>query len=221
MSTPDPFAAFESERTVIKPKPRLGGADHAQASLMSTASFRAVETAPLDMASVSVLNPLVSAASTLLGLISSLRNTRQAPNIAGLRSSLTQAVQRFEADAHKLGLDNGQVVASRYVLCTALDEAVANTPWGAQAGWNKQSLLVQFHNEAWGGEKVFQLLAKLAQDVKQNRSLLELIYCVLALGFEGRYRVIDNGRVQLDSVRQRLAELIRKERPVPCPLPSG
>ena len=215
MSTPDPFAAFESERTVIKPKPRLGGADHAQASLMSTASFRAVETAPLDMASVSVLNPLVSAASTLLGLISSLRNTRQAPNIAGLRSSLTQAVQRFEADAHKLGLGNGQVVASRYVLCTALDEAVANTPWGAQAGWNKQSLLVQFHNEAWGGEKVFQLLAKLAQDVKQNRSLLELVYCVLALGFEGRYRVIDNGRVQLDSVRQRLAELIRKERPVP------
>jgi type VI secretion system protein ImpK len=40
-----------------------------------------------------------------------------------------------------------------------------------------------------------------------------LMYCVLALGFEGRYRVIDNGRAQLDSVRQRLAELVRKDRP--------
>ena len=215
MSTPDPFAAFESERTVIKPKPRLSGTDQPPASPLSTDSFRASESAPLDMSTVSVLNPLVSAASTLLGLISSLRNVRQAPNIPGLRSSLTQAIQRFEADAHKLGLDNGHVVASRYVLCTALDEAVANTPWGAQAGWNKQSLLVQFHNEAWGGEKVFQLLAKLAQDVKQNRNLLELVYCVLALGFEGRYRVLDNGRAQLDSVRQRLADLIRKERPTP------
>jgi len=99
------------------------------------------------------------------------------------------------------------------VLCTAVDESVANTPWGVQAGWNKQSLLVQFHNETWGGEKVFQLLAKLAQDVPKHRQLLELIYCVLALGFEGRYRVVENGRAQLDSVRQRLADLIRKDRP--------
>lgn len=215
MSTPDPFAAFEPERTVIKPKPRLAGNDHLQASALPKANPRMGEPAPMDLASVSVLNPLVSAASALLGLISSLRNVRQPPNIPGLRSSLTQAIQRFEADAHKLGLDNGQVVAARYVLCTALDEAVANTPWGAQAGWNKQSLLVHFHNEAWGGEKVFQLLAKLAQDAKQNRSLLELVYCVLALGFEGRYRVLDNGRAQLDSVRQRLAELIRKDRALP------
>ena len=217
MSTPDPFAAFETERTIIKPKPRLSGNELPQASALPAAYLRSGESAPLDMASVSVLNPLVSAATTLLGLISSLRSVRQAPNVPALRSSLTQAVQQFETDAHKLGLDNGQVVASRYVLCTALDEAVANTPWGAQAAWNKQSLLVQFHNEAWGGEKVFQLLAKLAQDVKQNRSLLELVYCVLALGFEGRYRVIDNGRAQLESVRQRLAELIRKDLPPPDP----
>jgi type VI secretion system protein ImpK len=215
MSTPDPFAAFETDRTVIKPKPRLSGNDPVQTSSLSTGAFRVAETAPLDMAAVAVLNPLVSAASTLLGLISSLRNVRHAPNIPALRNSLTQAMQRFETDAHKLGLDNGQVVASRYVLCTALDEAVANTPWGAQAGWNKQSLLVQFHNETWGGEKVFQLLAKLAQDVPKNRSLLELMYCVLALGFEGRYRVIDNGRAQLDSVRQRLADMVRKDRPQP------
>jgi type VI secretion system protein ImpK len=109
------------------------------------------------------------------------------------------------------------VVAARYILCTALDEAVANTPWGAQAAWNKQSLLVQFHNETWGGEKVFQLMAKLSQDVATNRNLLELMYCVLALGFEGRYRVIDNGRAQLDSVRQRLSELVRKDRRPPDP----
>jgi type VI secretion system protein ImpK len=110
-------------------------------------------------------------------------------------------------------VSNESVLAARYVLCTALDEAVANTPWGVQAGWNKQSLLVQFHNETWGGEKVFQLLAKLAQDVPTHRQLLELIYSVLALGFEGRYRVVDNGRAQLDSVRQRLADLIAKDRP--------
>jgi type VI secretion system protein ImpK len=214
MSTPDPFSAFEAERTIIKPKPKsTGGFDGAAVTTASFMASRANEPLPIDMSSITVLNPLVSAASTLLGLLSGLRTTRQAPNIAGLRSSLTQAIQRFESDAQRSGINNSHVVAARYILCTALDEAVANTPWGVQAAWNKQSLLVQFHNETWGGEKVFQLLAKLSQDVPGNRDLLQLMYCVLALGFEGRYRVIDNGRAQLESVRQRLSEMIRKDLP--------
>jgi type VI secretion system protein ImpK len=214
MSSPDPFAAFESERTIIKPKPRAPGATGESPAYVAppAASAYAADVTPMDMASAQILNQLVTAANTLLGLLSSLRSVRQAPNIPNLRASLTQAVQRFEADAQKIGLPNGHVVAARYMLCTALDEVVANTPWGAQAAWNKQSLLVQFHNETWGGEKVFQLLAKLSQDAVGNRNLLELMYCVIALGFEGRYRVIDNGRAQLDTVRQRLAEIVRKDR---------
>ena len=213
MSTPDPFAAFESERTIIKPRPRVpagGAAPPPTPQPLPPQDLGGADSVVLD-----ALNPLVSAAGPLLGLIASLRHLAQSPHVPTLRASLTMAVQRFEAQARKAGVANESVIAARYVLCTALDEAVANTPWGVQAGWNKQSLLVQFHNEAWGGEKVFQLLAKLAQDVPSNRHLLELVYCVLALGFEGRYRVIDNGRAQLDSVRQRLADLIRKDRPAP------
>jgi type VI secretion system protein ImpK len=208
-SQDDPFAAFESERTVIKPKARSPGNLAPGPSGMASGQ----DTLPIEGGDLGLLNPLVSAAGKLLILASKLRTLAQAPNVPALRASTAEAVQRFEASARQAGVSNESVVAARYVLCTALDEAVANTPWGAQAGWNKQSLLVQFHNEAWGGEKVFQLLARLAQDVPTHRQLLELIYCVLALGFEGRYRVVENGRAQLDSVRQRLADLIRKDRP--------
>lgn len=210
MTTPDPFAAFESERTVIKPKPRApGGAPPAAPAAFATG----IEPLPADVGELGLLNPLVSAAGKLLVLIGKLRNLVQPPNVPALRASTADAVNRFDAAARRAGVPNESVLAARYVLCTALDEAVANTPWGVQAGWNKQSLLVQFHNETWGGEKVFQLLAKLAQDVPTHRQLLELIYSVLALGFEGRYRVVDNGRAQLDTVRQRLADLIAKDRP--------
>ena len=208
-SQDDPFAAFESERTVIKPKPRAPGyAGAAPAEPSPLHDAPANESADLGL-----LNPLVSAAGRLLMLASRLRTLVQPPNVPALRASAADAVQRFEVSARQAGIPNETVLAARYVLCTAVDESVANTPWGVQAGWNKQSLLVQFHNETWGGEKVFQLLAKLAQDVPKHRQLLELIYCVLALGFEGRYRVVENGRAQLDSVRQRLADLIRKDRP--------
>lgn len=210
MTKPDPFAAFESERTVIKPKPR---APVGNTGAPSRTPPSATDALPADVGELALLNPLVSAAGKLLILSSKLRHLAQSPHVPALRAQVGEAVQRFEASARKTGASNESVLAARYVLCTALDEAVANTPWGVQAGWNKQSLLVQFHNETWGGEKVFQLLAKLAQDVPTHRPLLELIYSVLALGFEGRYRVIDNGRTQLDAVRERLATLILKDRP--------
>ena len=215
MSTPDPFSG-EAERTVIKPRPRQPAG--AAATVEGGA---AAAPLPMEMSALGLVNPLVSAAGRLLVLIGKLRNLVQPRDVATLRTSAADAVNQFDADARRAGIGNESVLAARYVLCTALDEAVANTPWGAQGGWNKQSLLVQFHNEAWGGEKVFQLLAKLAQDVPRHRDLLELVYCVLALGFEGRYRVLDNGRAQLDNVRQRLGDLIAKDRPATEPALSA
>ena len=103
------------------------------------------------------------------------------------------------------------MIAARYALCTLLDETAASTPWGGQGSWAKHSLLVLFHNEAWGGEKFFQLLSKLAENPAGNRDLLELMYACLALGFEGRYRVVQNGQAQLDSLRERLAQLLRQQ----------
>jgi len=212
MTTPDPFAAFESERTVIKPKPRTP-ANAPAASAAPAPFFPATDPTPVaDLGELGLLNPLVSAAGKLLVLIGKLRNLVQPPNVPALRASTAEAVNQFDQNARRAGVGNESVLAARYVLCTALDEAVANTPWGVQAGWNKQSLLVMFHNETWGGEKVFQLLAKLAQNVPTHLHLIELIYFCLAMGFEGRYRVVDNGRAQLETLKQRLLQIIRQTR---------
>jgi type VI secretion system protein ImpK len=93
-----------------------------------------------------------------------------------------------------------------------LDEAAANTPWGGSGVWAQLSLAALFHNDMKGGEKVFQLMARFAEKPRENLDVLELVYCALALGFEGRYRVADNGRAQLEAVRDRLAQVVRRER---------
>jgi type VI secretion system protein ImpK len=113
-------------------------------------------------------------------------------------------------------------MAARYVLCTMLDEAAADTPWGGAGVWGRLSLLAEFHNEAFGGEKVFQLMARLAEKPDQHRDLLELIYAAISLGFEGRYRVIQGGKAQLEAVRAKLAQILDKARgPYPAPLASN
>ena len=60
-----------------------------------------------------------------------------------------------------------------------------------------------------GGEKFFQLLARLAENPGQHRELLELTYLCLALGFEGRFRVQDNGCAQIHALRERLYRLLK------------
>lgn len=205
MSELDPFSAFESDRTIIKPSAGRG-------ARAGATTARAPEVPPLpEMLDAAGLNPLLQMAAPLLTAASRLRATTEHPNAESLRIALAEAIRKFERDARARGLPNDQVVASRYVLCTYVDECASSTPWGGSGAWAAQSLLVQFHNEAWGGEKVFQLLAKLAENPEKNRSLLELIYCVISLGFEGRYRVAQNGRAQLEELRERLALMLRQQ----------
>ncbi|MFG6413058.1 DotU family type VI secretion system protein [Roseateles sp. DC23W] len=218
----DPFAAFGQDRTVIKPsagRPMTGGQPPARpaAPAGSTApqglpAGPAGREAPMALEALTTasLNPLVAAAMPLLSAAPRIRHSPQHPNPPGLKQALAEGIQTFEAHARSQGLANEQVIAARYILCTLLDEAAASTPWGGSGAWASQSLLVQFHNESWGGEKVFALMAKLAENVPANRNLLELLYVCLAFGFEGRYRVIDNGRAQLDGVRSRLAQMLRQ-----------
>ncbi|MDR7333849.1 DotU family type VI secretion system protein [Roseateles asaccharophilus] len=215
----DPFAAFGQDRTVIKPsagrattapQPPVRPAGGQPPVGMPAGPMGKEAPMALEALTTASLNPLVAAAMPLLSAAPRVRHSPQHPNPAGLKEALAEGIRTFEAKARAEGLPNEQVIAGRYILCTLLDEAAASTPWGGSGAWASQSLLVQFHNESWGGEKVFALMAKLAENVPANRNLLELLYVCLAFGFEGRYRVIDNGRAQLDGVRSRLAQMLRQ-----------
>lgn len=206
MNENDPFSAFEQERTIIKP-----GAGRAAPTTQPQPAAPAAAALPDDLPLPQGLNPLLQLAAPLLSTASQLRAMPQHPNPAGLRAALIESVKRFERQAQARGLPAEHIVAARYILCSFIDECASSTPWGGSGAWSSQSLLVHFHNESWGGEKVFQLLGKLAEKVAGQRPLLELLQVVLALGFEGRYRVLDNGRAQLDSVSERLASLLREQ----------
>ena len=209
----DPFADLdETQRTFVKPTPGgRPGTPRPGESAPAATSTTADATAP-DQG----LNPLVALANRLLLVVPQLRSTRQVDDVDALRNSLAQGIRDFAARAAAQGIAPERVMAARYVICTMIDEAAASTPWGGMGVWARHSLLSMFHNETEGGEKVFQLMARLAEKPEVNRDLLELIYCALTLGFEGRYRVIDNGRAQLEAVRDKLAQILRQQRGDPA-----
>jgi type VI secretion system protein ImpK len=208
----DPFADLGIDRTVIMPMPGGRVAPGRPASVEPRTAAAEQAEASEATAVASGLNPLVAAANRVLDVVPQLRSSVQHPNPTGLRDSLAQGIRQFEAQARTAGVPTEKIVAARYALCTLIDETATSTPLGASGAWAQQGLLALFHGETGGGEKFFQLLARLAENPQANLDLLELMYVCLEFGFEGRYRVIEGGQRQLEAIRQRLLMIIRKQR---------
>nr|WP_255494816.1 type IVB secretion system protein IcmH/DotU [Luteibacter sp. Sphag1AF] len=147
-------------------------------------------------------NPLVRAANPLLLLAAQLRNSPRPPDPGLLRERAVLYIRRFEERAARAGADAQASVAARYVLCTMIDEAVLDSPWGEQTGWSQQTLLVTFHGETYGGEKFFAILDRLILDMGRHGDLVELMYLCLALGFGGKYLVEPGGMARLADRRE-------------------
>jgi type VI secretion system protein ImpK len=158
---------------------------------------------------VAGINPLLGAAGVLLALVAQLRATTTHDDPVGLREQLLARVAEFEALAAANGVPRPKVSAARYLLCTFVDEVISATPWGAGGVWSQRNLLQQFHEERSGAEKAFELLERLGEDPEANADLLELFYVCFALGFEGRFRGVPNGRAQLDAIAARVLEVVR------------
>ncbi len=158
------------------------------------------------------LNSLVQAASPLLLLAVQLRNSVSQPDAAHLRDQVIAQVRQFESNAQAAGIAAQTITAARYVLCSTLDEAVMNTPWGGQSGWAAKTLLVVFHGESYGGEKFFIILDRLCADFSRHIDLIELMYICLALGFGGRYQIEADGRAKLADIQEELYRRIKAQR---------
>lgn len=215
MSTQDPPPPPQQDPDATMLIPTPGGRRAAPAAAAASATSPAPEAQAPQLAVVSLpgsgLNALVRAANPLLDLVVPLRLTAQPPDLQQLRERLALAVKTFENEARSGGVDMEAIAAARYALCTLLDETIASTAWGSGV-WGTRSLLVAFHNEASGGEKVFLILQRLSQNPAANIDLLELMYLCLSLGLEGRFRVLDQGQAQLATLRERLLQLIRQQR---------
>ncbi|MDK3074804.1 type VI secretion system protein TssL, long form [Sedimentitalea sp. JM2-8] len=229
MSDEDPFAEpDDTDKTVIRPNPG-GRRTQAQAAPAQPTAG----TAPADAFGVPTraatpepartgsarqgpvltgMNPLIACASTLFSLISRIRNRAQHMDPDKLRQSVVAEVREFENRALQSGISAQNVKVARYALCATLDDVVLNTPWGGQSSWGLQSMVGTFHRETVGGDRFYDLLARLEKEPGANIDMLEFLYMCMSLGFEGRLRVEQGGPEKHHKIRGALARIIRAQR---------
>src|SRR5262245_22389134 len=212
----DPF--LRPDATRLRPRPGGGRRPDAPRTQVSgqTSAPTPYDAAPIPAAARALigigLHPLVRAATPLLLMTAQIRESMQAVDVAGLRRTALDEIHQFEEQARVARVPNEVVLAARYVLCAALDEAVLSTPWGNQSEWAQHPLLVALHREAWGGEKFFDMLDRTSKDPSKFIDLMELQYLALAFGFAGKYQVQERGQEKLLEIQQSLYRRIRELR---------
>lgn len=195
----DPFSD-ESDKTVLRPRT-------AQPSQQFSNNISGAAALPETL--LSGINPLEKAASRLLSILVTIKTASSHPAPTQLRNQIARELETFRDKAKNLVDDPKQLTMASYVLCTALDEAAFNTPWGHNSDWPQNCLLSTFHGEVRGGERFFELLKRLGASPADNINLLELMYVVLSLGYEGTYKIADNGQATLVKVRKWLFDILR------------
>lgn len=173
-------------------------------------------------------NPLYQAAKPLLLTLAKLPDMQLEGHvqIEAFRQLLQREVISFQTLCNRANLQREHITTASYCLCTALDEAANSTLWGGGqqsdlGPWAKEMLAHTFHEDTSGGSTFFMLVGRLSTQPELHKDLLELMYFILSLGFQGKHHNTDNGAQHLDMIRQRLYTLFMAGRePLPRALSS-
>ncbi|MBF8720372.1 DotU family type IV/VI secretion system protein [Pseudomonas guariconensis] len=157
-------------------------------------------------------NPMVDAAMPLLGLAIRLRTLDRHDDIAGLRNDVHNQVAIVLEEMSQHAYEPAHLLAYSYALCLYLDESVMGTPWGKSSVWSQRTLLSDFHQETWGGEKFFTVLSRMMQEAQRYQDVLEFMYLCLCIGLKGKYGAAPKGDQALQALITQLHRLIRELR---------
>lgn len=160
-------------------------------------------------------NPLIRAASGLLILLGRLRTGLVEMQPGPLIDHVTREIDTFERNALAAQLPPQDVTDAKYALSATADDIVQNLPGADKGMWMQYSMVARFFGERSSGVGFFQKMDEAMKAPGQRFYLLELMLTCLSLGFEGQYRTMPNGGVELSRIRTAIYETLRRVQPRP------
>ena len=161
-----------------------------------------------------LFNTVEGEATTLLDLLYDgfvmlfLLRRKQSPAgaeqfLGNIRSYLAE----FERNAKKLHATPEEIYAAKYAFCAAVDEFVLRTPeFAVRTEWERRPLQLVLFGDQLAGENFFEMLEKERSQGASRVQVLEVFYMCLLLGFQGKY--IIEGQEKLNYLTARLGDEI-------------
>jgi type VI secretion system protein ImpK len=139
---------------------------------------------------------LVDLFADLLSLAYSARTQPELGNPEEVRARILSLLSRAEEQGRELGHDTQQVDEARFAVVALLDEVILSSTWAGRDLWRGNPLQRELFRINVAGEEFFTRLDRLRGDAKENQPALEVFHTCLALGFEGKYKLLGQERLQ-------------------------
>ncbi len=144
----------------------------------------------------------------LLLIIIKMRETTDLGETAALRKLVNYYISQFHKNCLRAGFSPEMIEQVKYALVTTLDETVLSIPGEARDFWITNPIQLEIFGDNIAGEEFYRKLDQLMQSPDENRSILEIYYLCLCLGFQGRYLMKDPQ--QREVIIKRLASILVK-----------
>lgn len=160
-------------------------------------------------------NPFISAAANLLILLGRLRTGMVELQSGPLIDHVTREIDQFERNLNATGLPPNDIREAKYALAATADDIVQNLPGADRGTWMQYAMVPRFFGERNAGVEFYRKMDQAMQSPTQHFQLLELMLTCMSLGFEGQYRTMGSGTVELSRARSALYETLRRVQPRP------
>ena len=160
-------------------------------------------------------NPFIAAAANLMILLSRLRTGMVELQSGPLIDHVTREIDQLERNLTASALPPEDIRNAKYALAATADDIVQNLPGADRGTWMQYAMVPRFFGERNAGVEFYRKMDQAMQNPTQHFHLLELMLTCMSLGFEGQYRTMGNGTVELSRARSALYETLRRVQPRP------
>lgn len=135
-----------------------------------------------------------------------LKNGHGPQSDADFRNKLTQFLDDFTRGAKKQNATPDDIDNAKYAFCAAVDEIILRSPFAIRDDWARRPLQLVLFGDQLAGENFFIRLEGLRARGSAHLQALEVFHMCLLLGFQGRYMI--EGEEKLNYLTSRLGDEI-------------
>ena len=132
--------------------------------------------------------------SPCFSLILHMRSSSHYSDAETLRDNLISLINECENEARR-SASTQDVDDTKFALVAFVDETVLSSDWAMKGMWMANPLQLQIYNRFDAGEHFFERMDTILKSPSRIH-VLEVYYLCLALGFKGRYQLVDQDQLR-------------------------
>lgn len=152
-------------------------------------------------------NDLITFAGPVFDLILRLKAGIVAPS-NDLRPKVAAMLTDFEKRAERYRFNPKIVSVSKFALAAFVDETMLTNNFPMRDQWEKYALQLEYFGEQLAGNKFFEKLEAMLNQIDVTKDAVEIYYICMLLGFKGRYAVYEQEK--LLAIMQKTANALVK-----------